>query len=324
MQSTRDIFHCCYATARFVGVLSVATIATGIVGCSHASAKVPVSVTAPPPVVAPAIVAPITVNSWTMPPTVMTARYLIEVAAKLERDSAGRQLQEHVDTRALVSLQGRRDASGGLRANGLVDSFTVRGLERALSPSSQSDQANGVPLALVPSLPVVVSFDAVLDERTLRVTTRPPLANECDRPESGATNIVRELLVRIPKTLSAGARWRDSIVAYQCRLGIPITTRTRAEYVVDRAEKVRDRTELVVRRTADTQLDGNVRSTWRTLTITGTGRTDQTIRIDAETGILQRIDGDGTLTVRLNDSSRRDGSGMQEVRQTTHSRTVLR
>ena len=299
-----------------------------IAGCSHRNTSVAAATLPPPPTPTPEVVVPEVVSNWTMPAAVAMTRYVTEVSATLERDSAGRPLQEHVETRALISLQGKRDSTGALRANGLVDSFTVRGLERALSPSNQGernqgDRANSTTVALIPAVPVGVSFDAVIGEHTIRVTTRPPLANECDKPETGATNIVRELLIRLPKTVSVGARWRDSTLSFQCRLGVPITSRTRAEYIVDRAEKVHDRTDLIVRKTTDTQLDGNTRSTWRTVTITGTGRATQLIRIDAATGIVQSIDGDGALTVRISDTSRRDGSGMQEVRQTTHSRTAL-
>ncbi|MEP6766817.1 MAG: hypothetical protein ABJB66_21050 [Gemmatimonadaceae bacterium] len=293
-------------------------------GCSKAITPTPVVVSPLPVAPEPAVVAPPVISSWTTPATFASTRYLSEVSATFERDSAGHKLQEHVETRALISLQGRRDPLGGLRANGQVDSFTVRGLEHALSSSTQSDNTTTTPLVVVPTPPLAVSFDAVIDEHNIRVTTRPPLANECDRAESGATNIVRELLIRLPKTLTVGAQWRDSTAGFRCRLGVPITSFTRAEYVVERVETIQDRTELIVHRITDTQLDGNLKSTWRTLTITGTGRTTQNIRIDAVTGVIQSIEGDGTLIVRLNDSARRDGQGTQEVRQTTKSRTNVR
>ena len=309
---------------RVVAVAITALIVANAGACNKAVVSAPVAGPPPPPTVEPMVVAPTVIASWTIPATLAPARYLTEVSATLERDSAGRVLQEHVETRAFISLQGRRDSTGGLRANGLVDSFTVRGLERALSSSNQSDNTGKTTVAVVSALPLVVSFDAAIEEHSIRVITRPPLANECDRPESGATNLVRELLIRVPKTLEVGTAWRDSTAGFLCRLGVPITSRTRADYFVVRAEKMPGRTELVLRRTTDTQLDGNLRSTWRTLTVTAVGRASQTIRIDAATGIVQSIDGDGTLTVKLSDSSRRDGLGTQEVRQTTHSHTIVR
>ena len=306
--------------------LTVSLIASLMVAtaCSKAVIPPPVVVAPPPPVAEPVVVAVPEISRWTIPSTFASTRYVTEVSATLARDSVGHTMQEHVETRALIALQGRRDSLGGLRANGQVDSFTVRGLERALSASNQGDNATATALPLVAVSPLAIAFDAVIDEHNVRVTTRPPLANECDRAESGATNIVRELLIRIPKTMTVGAKWRDSTASFMCRLGVPITSRTRAEYFVDRMEKVQNRTELIVRRTTDTQLDGNVKSTWRSLSITGTGHTTQNIRIDATTGIIQSVEGDGMLTVRLNDSARRDGSGNQELRQTTKSRTVVR
>ena len=302
--------------------IAIVTLASAN-GCRHAVAAPPV-IAPPPPTVLPVAPPPVVISNWSVSPTLAPTRYVSEVSAILERDSAGRVLQEHVNTRALISLQGRRDSLGGMRVSGVVDSFTVSGLERALAPSNQTDNANSKSVVVVPALPLVVPFDAVLDARNIRVTTRPPLANECDRPESGATSLVRELLVRIPKTLTVGARWRDSTIGFFCRLSVPITSRARSEYTVERSEKVQDRTELILRRVTDTQLDGNLKSAWRTATLSGNGRATQTIRIDATTGVVRNIDGDGLLTIKLTDTARRDGSGTQELRQKTTSRTVAR
>jgi hypothetical protein len=259
-----------------------------------------------------------------VPATLPSTRYLTEVDATLEHDSAGRVLQEHVQSRGVIALQLRRDSLGNIRANGMVDSFTVRGLEDVLSPPASTDNRTGRAIPVVPVTPLSVLFDAVLDERALRVVTRPPLANECDRPEGGATNLVREMMVRVPKVLSIGTAWSDSTIAFMCRLSVPITTRTRSSYIVDRTERVANRIELVVKRVTDTQLDGNLKSTWRTVTLSGVGHTTQMVHLDAITGVVRGIEGDGVLTVRLSDSSRRDGSGTQEVRQKTTSRTTVR
>lgn len=268
-----------------------------------------------------------TVATYTVPTTAASVRYLTEVSATLERDSANRVLQERVATRGVITLSAQRDSLGNVRASGTVDSFTVRGLENVLTPAPPTDARTGKPLPIVPaapSVPLSVQFDAVLDQRMLRITTRPPLANECDRPETGATNLVREVIVRVPRTLSVGLAWRDSAVSVQCRLNVPITLRTKAEYVVERAEQHANRTELVVRRTVDTQFDGETRSTWRNVSLSGAGKVTQVLRIDAGTGVVRSIDGDGQLTVRLSDSSRRDASGMQVLRQKTTSRTIVR
>jgi hypothetical protein len=298
-----------------------ATVAL-LAACAHAPAR-PVTPSARAP--APIVVEPVPVAApmtWAMAATLPATRYLVEVSATLERDSAGRVLQQHVASRGIVTLQGRRDSLGGLRASGVVDSFTVRGLESVLSPPAVDTRSSRT-LPILPPAVISVPFDANLDARMLRVVTRPPLANECDAPETGATGLVRDLLVRVPRHVAVGSAWRDSTVGFLCRLSVPITSRTQTDYVVERAEQVANRTELVVRRTIDTQLNGILKSTWRNVMLTGVGRTTQTLHVDAQTGLVRGIDGDGLLTVRLTDSSRRDASGTQEIRQKTTGRTMM-
>jgi len=304
-------------------------VALGVLGvaaaCGGGAIKLTPAPTLPPP--APAPVLPITLEPviarWTIPAVVPFTRYLSEVSAALERDSAGRVLTERVDTRALITLQGRRDTLGAFRGSGVVDSFTVRGLESALAP----DQGETKPRTTVPVLvdpPIAVLFDAAFDTRNLRVAVKPPLANECDRPETGATNLVRDLLVRLPARLTVGQLWQDSTFSFVCRLGIPITSRTKSSYSVERADKVQGGIELIVRRISELQLNGELKSTWRTMTVSATGRTTHTIRVDATTGVVRSVESDGLLTIKLNDTSRRDGSGAQEIRQMTQGRITLR
>lgn len=258
-----------------------------------------------------------------MPAAVPSAKYLNEVTATLERDSAGRVLTEHVETRALITLSGRRDSLGAFRGSGAIDSFTVRGLENTLKPNTgESPATTKVPVLADP--PLNMLFDAAFDERNMRVATRPPLANLCDRPETGATNLVRDLLVRVPRNLTVGKTWQDSTISFVCRLGVPITSRMKSVYTVERADKVQDGFELTVKRVSDTQLNGELKSTWRTVTIAASGRTTHTIRLDGTSGIVRSVENDGLLTVKLNDTSRRDGSGAQEIRQITKGRVTLR
>ena len=135
---------------------------------------------------------------------------------------------------------------------------------------------------------------------------------------------MRDLLVRLPGTLKVGQTWQDSTVSFVCRLGIPITSRTKSNYSVERAEKVLGGVELLVRRMSDTQLDGEMKSTWRTMTLSAVGRTTHNIRVDATTGVVRSVESDGLLAIKLNDTSRRDGSGAQEIRQVTKGRITLR
>ena len=295
------------------------------IACGGGAIKPSTAPRLPPP--APVPVVPVTIGPvierYTMPAVVPSTRYLSEVSATLERDSAGRVLTEHVDTRALITLQGRRDTLGAFRGSGVVDSFTVRGLESALAPN-QGETKPRTPVPVFTDPPIAVSFDAAFDARNLRISTKPALANECDRPETGATNLVRDVLVRLPARLIVGQAWQDSSVSFVCRLGVPITSRTKSNYSVERADKVQGGIELIVHRIADTQLNGELKSTWRTVTVSAIGRTTHHIRVDGTTGVVRAIESDGLLTIKLHDTSRRDGSGAQDIRQITKGRIILR
>jgi hypothetical protein len=262
--------------------------------------------------------------TWSIPAVPPALRYVTEVNATLERDSVGRVVQQHVQSRGVITLQTRRDSLGGMRSTGVVDSFTVRGLEEVLSPTVTADARSGKSVPVVVAPPLSVQFDATLDARTLRVTTRPPLANECDSPETGATSLVRDVMVRVPKTLSVGLQWSDSTVGFMCRLNVPITVRSRSLYLVERSEQVSNHVELILKRITYTQLDGNLQSTWRTVTLIGAGQVTQLVRVDVASGAVRSIDGDGLLSIKLTDTGRRDGSGVQELRQKTTSRTIVR
>ncbi len=301
-----------------VGALAIAA-ACG----TKAPPAVEPSVPTPAPVI-PIVLEPPVVSSWSIPAVMPSTRYLSEVSTTLQRDSAGRVLEERVETRGLITLQGRRDTLGAFRGSGVVDSFTVRGLERVLSPNL-GETSTSRPVPVLSITPLTVPFEASLDARMLRISTRPPLANECDKAESGATNMVRDLVVRLPRTLAVGTTWQDSTVGFVCRLGVPITTRTKSTYLVASVERVQDdRVELMVRKTADVAMLGELKSTWRTVTVNATGRSTQMSRVDALSGVLRSAEGEGLLTVKLTDSSRRDGSGTQEVRQQTKVRITGR
>ncbi|MEO7361979.1 MAG: hypothetical protein ABI120_16730 [Gemmatimonadaceae bacterium] len=285
---------------------------------------------APTPTPAPPTPAPVTpivveptAERWTMPAAIPSTKYLNEVSTTLERDSAGRVLTEHVMMRGVITLQGRRDTLGAFRGSGSVDSFTVRGLEGAAAVrQDETVSSTTVPVLVPPALTVM--FDALLDRRILRVAVRPSLPNECDRQETGATSLVRDLIVRLPRTLTVGATWRDSTVSFLCRLSVPITTRSNSVFIIERADNVQGgRVELVLRKTSDIQMAGELRSTWRVLTVNAFGRSSQIIRVDAASGVVRSTDSDGLLTVKLNDTSRRDGQGTQEVRQITKGRVTF-
>jgi hypothetical protein len=167
-----------------------------------------------------------------------------------------------------------------------VDSFTVR------SSITESAKQAAAPTPVKPSLLLI---DAIIDSTSLRIVTRPPLANECDRPEVSAMQLARELLVRIPDGVAEGNQWRDSTVTLVCRNGVPLTV-----YTVTRStlEKL-SRDLLVVKREISTTLEGKGGTAFRAFELVGAGTGSQRVEIAAATGILEKLQGTSTLTMQV-------------------------
>jgi hypothetical protein len=213
-------------------------------------------------------------------------RYSVESMARVERDSAGRKESAELRTRAFVSFSMQRDS---LQTHGVgtVDSFTVTGLEHV----------GGKPSSPMP--PMSVPFEFSIDSSQVRVAVRPALSNLCDAPETGATNLARELLVRLPRQLDAGMTWSDSSASFVCRAGVPITIRTRSNYIVERLEARDNATDIVITRTMQIALEGASTVAWRARSVRGTGTGSQSIRIDGTSGALVDLSGQSTLLLEV-------------------------
>ena len=217
-----------------------------------------------------------------LPLRTQDSRYAVESVARVERDSSGRKESAELRTRALVSFNIERD-SVATRGTGVVDSFTVAGLEQVGGRAS------------APMSPLMVPFEFTIDSMQVRVSVRPALSNLCDAPETGATNLVRELLVRLPRQLDSGAAWSDSSASFICRAGVPITIITRSSYIVDRVDAREHGPEVTITRTMQIALDGASTVAWRARSVRGTGTGTQSIRIDGRTGALMELTGQSTL-----------------------------
>ena len=182
-----------------------------------------------------------------------------------------------------------RAVTGALRGSGQVDSFTVRSsiTERAKSVAATAE------IPVRPSLSLFI--DAISDSTTLRIVSRPPLANECDRPEVSAMQLARELLVRIPDGVAEGDQWRDSTVNLVCRNGVPLTVYTTTRSTLAKVS----RETLVVNRELSTKLEGKGGTAFRAFELVGTGSGSQRIEIAAVTGILENMQGTSTLTMQV-------------------------
>ena len=245
-----------------------------------------------PAVAAPALPSPIVSTRVLLPRTQPLTTWTISAATRLNVSGAampaGVSDEQRVDTRALVSMSFERTATGALRGSGQVDSFTVR--------SSIADSPTPAPLtAAAPSRVSLLLIDAFIDSTSLRVVARPPLANECDRPEVSAMQLARELLVRVPDGVGEGARWRDSTVTLVCRSGVPLTVYT----ITHSTLATVSRETLVVRREMTTRLEGKGGSAFRAFELVGTGSGTQRLEIAARTGILETLQGSSTLTMQL-------------------------
>ncbi len=300
--------------AAYAAAVTAATACGG--GLTPAPAPDPIPVPRPLPVPVPVPV-PMPLEPAVrdtrlhFPLVVGSTVYRVAMRAELERDSAGRKERDVVETSARVELSLRRDARGSLRGVGRVDSFTVRAngaSARSSVPVTRSAASNAAPLF------TSVACDAILDSTQIRTVVRPPLPNECDRPEAAAASMGRELLVRLPEYVSVGDTWRDSLVTLVCRGSVPMTLRTN---IVSSAVELRDggRT-LLVRQTTASRLDGTSRTPWRQTDVTGDGTGTQDVLVDVARGAITSVDGQATLTVRVTNGTMRDAAAVQTVRQT--------
>ncbi len=202
---------------------------------------------------------------------------------------AGVSDEQRLDTRALVSMTFDRTVDGGLRGSGQIDSFVVR----STIADNAKQQAAKAAAAQIASSPLLI--DALIDSIHLRVVTRPPLANECDRPEVSAMQLARELLVRIPDGVVQGDEWRDSTVTLVCRSGVPLTV-----YTTTRSRLVTlARATLVVIREINTTLEGKGGTAFRAFDVVGSGSGSQRLEIERSSGILAQLQGTSTLTMQV-------------------------
>lgn len=253
----------------------------------------PTPLPTPSPVVAaPPPPAPVASKRVLLPRTQPRTNWTISAVTRLKVTGAampaGVSDEQRIDTRALVSMSFDRTATGALRGSGQVDSFTVR--------SSIAESAKQLAAAAAaPVRPSLLMIDALIDSTNLRIVTRPPLANECDRPEVSAMQLARELLVRIPDGVAEGDQWRDSTVTLVCRNGVPLTV-----YTVTRSTLAKlSRETLLVNREISTTLEGKGGTAFRAFELVGTGTGSQRVEIAATTGILEKLQGTSTLTMQV-------------------------
>ncbi len=280
-------------------------VATAVAVASAAACTAPAA-PRPIPVVAPPVAAPPVVSTptapavvrYAIPATMGPSRYAVVTVATVSRDSAGRRVVQTLETRGTVSVQLQRQSDGRFSGNGQVTGYRLT-----------------TPLIAVPVPIDSVRFDALLDGSALRVVSRPPLVNECDQPETGALALARDLLWRVPTTVSLGTTWRDSTVQLVCRAGIPLVVRAVHQYLVTGVSGSGDGVQLQLQRTDTTRLEGKGSSPWRALEVTGSGSGQYSAQLTARTGVLSQLRGETTLTLRMADRSPAGVGRVEELRQ---------
>lgn len=213
--------------------------------------------------------------------------------------------EQRIVTDARIAWSADRRPDGGLRGRGTVERFAVRMPGDSL-PSSQG---------LVAS----VVLEALLDSVTARVTTRPLLANECDRPESAAAALAREFLVRVPDGVTEASQWRDSSATIVCRSGVPMTVYSVVE---SRVEAMTD-DRMRIRRRITQKLSGVGGSAFRGFEIRGAGSGTQRLIVSLPSLTLLSLEGESRLELQVGE--RLPGSPMkqQSVTQRVELRAAL-
>lgn len=250
-----------------------------------------------------------------------TLRYDVISTARVERDSGGTPVSEEIVTRARVSFAMERIGVGqlgralDLRSTGRVDGFVISSSERVTG--SRSSALSGV--ASTPSRPVApltVPFDATLNGLTARVSPRPALVNECDKPEMSALSLARELLVRLPPELVVGQSWSDTTRVFMCRGGVPVTVQQVSTSTIQSLVVGPDGafTQANIARTLQTRVEGQLATSWRTVGLTGRGSGAQQLVVDASTGSLVTLQSESVMQLDVRDSARRD-QGQQSLTQ---------
>jgi hypothetical protein len=252
-------------------------------------------------------------------------RYEVRSESRLVVDSAGTPITETVSSAAAVSFSlertgdPRSPAPLGLRGSGRVEGFVLTPSPR-LSAARSSALAGELETPAAPSLPITVAFDAMVDGLIARASPVPALANECDRPELGATALARELLVRLPGALAAGDQWTDTTRVFVCRGGVPVTAETIATSRVEALESGAAGPASIARlvRTLEMRSEGEQASAWRAVGLVGRGRGRQELRVSLPEGVIESLEGTSETNFVLHDSGRPNGGDARLTQQVTY------
>lgn len=145
----------------------------------------------------------------------------------------------------------------------------------------------------------------------------PASGAPCDQAAALATR-ARELIPRLPTTLTAGATWTDSSTVDGCRGAIPATTHTESRYTVVGDTTVGGLPALQVHRTDSLSAKGDGTQGQHRITFSAAGTASTEIYVDPATGHFLSTDETQEITVDVTTSGR-----TQRFLQHVHERATL-
>jgi hypothetical protein len=148
----------------------------------------------------------------------------------------------------------------------------------------------------------IVPFSATVDTATARVrlaSDSSQTAVSCPMANGAALANVREFLSSVPRSLSPGASWTDTVTTVTCRGGIPVTTTAQRRFTVT-LEPAAGRPEgavVLVAHTTSAELHGATNQHGISIALTGHGEGQASQRYQVQTGRL--LSGLSTVDVDL-------------------------
>jgi hypothetical protein len=130
-------------------------------------------------------------------------------------------------------------------------------------------------------------------------------AGSCEGGVDPVVANARELVVRLPATVTAGTTWRDTATMVTCRGQVPLTTTAAREYRVVGPTTWSETPALQIERRTTTSVQGSGSQAGQTISVSGSGSSTSTLYVDRVTGVLLGASGEShsTLTVTTPRSS---------------------
>jgi hypothetical protein len=213
-------------------------------------------------------------------------------------DSIALPVLDTVSMRALVAYQVRQgETTPSITAR--VDSLTIRSSRDTSMALRHLDTT------------VLVSFQ--LDSGRTFLPSVPTDASSCDSMREIAEATVRNTLARIPRTLTIGDTWTDSVTTALCRGSIPMISMVQSVY---RIQDIRDSVGislLRITRASRLLLSGSGLQNGRQVTVRGQGQSETLQTYDISNGAFLESDGYSSMELTFQTLRQRELVHQQSV-----------